>query len=98
MALSAKAAAQSSENRFKFIVFVPLEAPKCILAPKTQIQFSRFKMPHGEKFGTMPPMATRQQQSLKSKPKTNNGPTIFGLIVVLGLIGLVFYFGFIKVN
>ncbi len=55
-------------------------------------------MPHGDKFGTMPTMATRQQHSLKSKPKTNNGPTIFGLIVVLGLIGLVFYFGFIKVS
>lgn len=46
----------------------------------------------------MPPMATRQQQSLKSKSKINNGPTIFWLIVVLGLIGLVFYFGFVKVS
>lgn len=43
-------------------------------------------------------MATRQQHFLKSKAKTNNGPTIFWLIVVLGLIGLVFYFGFIKVS
>ncbi|MBB6053399.1 hypothetical protein [Armatimonas rosea] len=43
-------------------------------------------------------MATRQQSSKSTKSKANNGPTIFGLIVVIGLIGLVFYFGFIKVD
>lgn len=46
----------------------------------------------------MPPMATRQQRTTKPKPQTSNGPTIFWLIVVVGLIGLVFYFGFIKVD
>jgi hypothetical protein len=55
-------------------------------------------MPHCEKFDTMPPMATRQQQTEKTRPQAHNGPTIFWLIVVLGLIGLVFYFGFIKVS
>lgn len=46
----------------------------------------------------MPPMATRQQSPKSTNAKTNNGPTIFWLIVVIGLIGLVFYFGFIKVD
>lgn len=46
----------------------------------------------------MPPMATRQQPQKNARSKTNNGPTVFWLIVVVGLIGLVFYFGFIKVS
>ena len=42
----------------------------------------------------MPSMATRQ----KTPSKTRSGSTIFALIIVLGLIALVFYFGFIKVD
>ena len=46
----------------------------------------------------MQPMTTRQQPVPKSRSKNDNGPLIFGLIVVIGLIALVFYFGFVKVN
>jgi hypothetical protein len=60
--------------------------------------FPRFKMPSYEKFDTISPMAVRQKRPLKTKAASHNGPTIFGLVVVIGLIGLVFYFGFIKVD
>jgi hypothetical protein len=46
----------------------------------------------------MPAMATRQQPPSAAKTTPQNGPTIFWLIVVVGLIGIVYYFGFIKVD
>lgn len=49
----------------------------------------------------MPPMATRQQRTTRPTATTNtahNGPIIFWLIVVIGLIALVFYYGFVKVE
>ncbi len=42
------------------------------------------------------PMATRQQRSTKSK--TRSPATLFLLLFVIVLIGLVYYFGFIKVD
>jgi hypothetical protein len=44
----------------------------------------------------MLPMATRQQRSIKSKSRSRT--TLFWLLFVILLIGLVFYFGFIKVD
>jgi capsule polysaccharide export protein KpsE/RkpR len=41
-------------------------------------------------------MATRQQR--RTKPKSRSHAMLFWLLFVIVLIGLVFYFGFIKVD
>jgi hypothetical protein len=43
-------------------------------------------------------MATRQQRLTKKKARSTNHTTIAWLVIVIALIGLVFYFGFIKVD
>jgi hypothetical protein len=87
--------AKSIEKRLSFIFWF-LSKHLSAFCPLRRKALEKVQTRDSEKFGRMLPMATRQQRSIKSKSRSRTA--LFWLLFVILLIGLVFYFGFIKVD